>query len=276
MTRSLVVDSNMLQSPVLRNFLASSEGNVAVLPEYVWFEVYKQQSLAGLGAAFSVIGEFPDQVTVLQSWDRIAAIDAMCPELVDRMRVDGVPGGIRQMAAELAGLGGDESGISEDLRQRWAEAASKAEDMIAGADDIAVSLSEIADIFTASEIRLCRTNGRYTTEMFAKIFGAADQLYETFSTMRGAITYPESVQARYDSYLYRQALVTMIYALWWIRTGSQPPKRLDRIRNDIIDMHFAVCGTYFAGLLTQDQKAIWLYENLRLALGVVYVEAGLR
>jgi hypothetical protein len=66
----------------------------------------------------------------------------------------------------------------------------------------------------------------------------------------------------------------MIYALGWIRGGSRPTKRLDRVRNDIIDMQFAVYGTYFSGLLTEDQKAGWLYENLRRALRSVYGSDG--
>lgn len=270
MAMSLVVDSNMLQSPVLRDFLTASACNIAVLPDYVWFEVCKTQSLAGLSAAFSVIGDFPDQVTVLRSWAEVAKIDAMCPELVDRMQVENMPAGVRLMAGELAALGGDEAAVSGALRERWAGAAWQAADMLLGADDIAVSLPEIAEIFTSAEIRICRVNGRYTDEMFAKIYGVADQHYEGSTERYGAVIRPPRSQARYDSYLYRQGLVTMIYALWWIRGGSRPPKRLDRVRNDIIDMQFAVYGTYFSGLLTEDQKAGWLYENLRRALKSAY------
>lgn len=274
MVQRLVIDSNMLQSPVLRDFLSYSGDHVAVLPEYAWFEIYKQQSLAGLTAGLSVIGDFPDQLIVLEPWNRIAAIEAECPELVDRMGVEGVADGIRQMAAELADLAGDESQVSDQLRERWASSAEQAEDMLLGADDIAVSLPEIADIFSTHEIRLCRTNARYTTQMFEKIFGAAEGLYEYFSEARGVVTHPERSQARYDSYLYRQGLVTIIYALWWIRSGSQPPKRLDRVRNDIIDMQFAVYGTYFSGLLTEDRKAGWIHQNLREALKMVYAIYG--
>lgn len=275
MSVRLVIDSNMLQSPVLRDFLSFSGEHVAVLPEYVWFEIYKQQSLAGLTAGLSVIGAFPDQLIVLEPWNRIAAIEVECPELVDRMAVEGIADGIRQMVAELADLGGDESRVSDQLRERWANSAEQADDMLLGADNIVVSLPEIADMFSAHEIRLCRTNARYTTEMFEKILGAAEGLYEFFSEARGVLTHPEQSRARCDSYLYRQGLVTVIYALWWIRSGSQPLKRLDRVRNDIIDMQFAVYGTYFSGLLTEDQKAGWMHQNLREALKMVCAIDGL-
>jgi hypothetical protein len=275
MARRLVIDSNMLQSPVLRDFLLHSRTHVAVLPEFVWLETYKQQSLAGLTAGLSVIGDFPDQLIVLQPWHTIAMIESRCPELVDKMAVDGVAAGIRQMAGELAFLAGDEAGVSDELRERWASSARQAEQMILGAEDIAISLPEMAEIFSAHEIRLCRTDSRYTMEMFEKIFGAANQLYEHFSEQHGVVTYPESSQDRYDSYLYRQGLAKVIYALWWIRSGSQPPKRLDRVRNDIIDLQIAVYGTYFSGLLTDDQKAGWMHHQLREGLKMIHAIDGL-
>ena len=147
--------------------------------------------------------------------------------------------------------------------------------MLLGAEDIAISLPEIAQIFSAHEIRLCRTNGRYTMEMFEKIFGGADQLYEYFSRQRGLVTHPEASGDRYDSYFYRQGLATMIYALWWIRTGSQPPKRFDRVRNDIIDLQIAVYGTYFSGVLTDDKKAGWMHHQLVEGLKMIHAIDGL-
>ncbi|WP_293902897.1 hypothetical protein [Phenylobacterium sp.] len=74
MHRRLVVDSNMLQSASLRGFLASPT-NVAVLPDFVWFEMYKQRSLSGVQAAFSVISDSPSNVAVLKSGHEVAALD---------------------------------------------------------------------------------------------------------------------------------------------------------------------------------------------------------
>ncbi|KPH04467.1 hypothetical protein AOG23_32955 [Rhizobium acidisoli] len=64
---------------------------------------------------------------------------------------------------------------------------------------------------------------------------------------------------RYDAYLYRYALAIIIYSLWWIRNGSQLPQRLDKARNDFIDLGFAVYATYFDGFMTHDAKAGWMY-----------------
>jgi hypothetical protein len=67
----------------------------------------------------------------------------------------------------------------------------------------------------------------------------------------------------------------IIYALWWIKSGSQLPKRLDRARNDFIDLWLAVYGTYFAGLITEDAKAQWMHDNLVGALRMIGASQGL-
>src|ERR1700723_3465377 len=74
---------------------------------------------------------------------------------------------------------GEPEGVVQ-LQEKWASAIAHMDGMLKGTADIVQSLPESAEIFTADELRRCRTSTRYTTAMFEKIFGAADQLYETF------------------------------------------------------------------------------------------------
>lgn len=83
--RRLVVDSGMLQSEDLRQFLDASASNFAVLPDFVWFELYKQESIGAIVAGMSVIGEFPEQVIVLKPGKEIAQIDPRIPNMTSSM-----------------------------------------------------------------------------------------------------------------------------------------------------------------------------------------------
>lgn len=58
--RRLVVDSCVLQSDELRRFLKASEANFAALPDFIWFEFYKQESIDAIVVALSVLGGFPN------------------------------------------------------------------------------------------------------------------------------------------------------------------------------------------------------------------------
>ncbi|MBX5210778.1 hypothetical protein [Rhizobium sp. NZLR11] len=46
--KAYVIDSNMLQSDELRRYFKEECGNLAILPDLAWYELYKQQSLEGL------------------------------------------------------------------------------------------------------------------------------------------------------------------------------------------------------------------------------------
>ena len=49
----LVIDSSKLQSAELREFLSASTANLAVLPDFAWFEVFKQETVAAVLAFLS-------------------------------------------------------------------------------------------------------------------------------------------------------------------------------------------------------------------------------
>ncbi len=220
------------------SILLSTKGlhNVAVLPDYLWLEIYKQQTVASLVSAFKVIRDFPDQVAVLRPSGELGRLDPSHPALVEQMLRVGVADEMRMMVEAIVLAQQGEPEVMAQLQEKWASAAAHMDAILEGTVDIVLSLPEIAEAFTDDEIRRCRTNARYTTAMFEKIFGAADQLYETFLKPYESTPGHRSNEHRYDAYLYRQALAVIIYALWWIKSGSQLPKRLDRARNDFIDL----------------------------------------
>lgn len=262
MLRRLVVDSNMIQSPMLRDYLAEGGGNLAVLADVLWVEMYKQGSLPGVTAAFSVIRDFPDQLIVLRPGREIAEIDPTEPGFARLMCRDGVAGDIRDMTAALNLAMEGDSSVLAGLAAHWSDAARVMDGMLEGAAEIAASLPEVADTFTPNEVRQFRCTERLSVSMQEKVFGATDQIHETL--LGGYATLPGHLceRRRYDGYLYRLSLAIVVYSLWWIRNGNQMPKRLDRVRNDIIDLTFAVYATYFTGLMSEDAKARWMYQHL--------------
>jgi hypothetical protein len=165
--------------------------------------------------------------------------------------------------------------VLQQLRNLWSSSAVSLTDMHEGAIDIVTSLPEMSEqMFSQNEIRIIRINRRYTEEMFASIFGAAEQIWETLAEGHGL--QPRSMLRDHimRAYLFRYALGLVIYLLWWIRSGSPKLERVDRIRNDLIDLSFVVYGTYYDGFLTADRKAEWMFLNLSQALEAARMSAA--
>lgn len=272
----LVIDSSMLQSEDLRRFLNASVTNFAVLPDFAWFELYKQKSIEAIVTALSVIGDFPEQVIVLKSGKEIAEIDLRSPIMTSLMQRTDVTHRIRGMVATLNGPDRDQPEVHTQLERLWSGAVNFLPGMLEGAQDIMISLPEMAEqMFTPQQLRIIRINARYTPDMFSSIFGAADQIWETLSSTAQDRIWPSgSDEGKTRAYLYRYSLALVIYMLWWIKNGSQAQKRLDRMSNDLIDLSFAVYGTYYEGLMTADKKAEWMHQNLSFALNAVGAEVA--
>src|SRR5438105_12681588 len=69
-----VVDSGMLQSPVLHRYLSASASNYAVLPDFVSIEAYKIGSIDRILERWEVISQFPKQVIVRKGTSKICGL----------------------------------------------------------------------------------------------------------------------------------------------------------------------------------------------------------
>jgi len=137
--------------------------------------------------------------------------------------------------------------------------------LIKGAVDSVESFPEMqAQFFDRCEVRIIRTRGKYTGQMIFTIFGAAIPVWETLAKEYGLQRLSEEKISR--TYLFRFGLGLIMYLLWSIRGCSQAVVRIDSASNDFIDLSFAVYATYFDGLLTRDDKASWVHQNLVAAI----------
>jgi hypothetical protein len=266
MGRRLVIDSNMLQTEELNQYLAFNPRNFAVITSEVWFELYKQRCSTALMKGLAVLGQYPDQVIALRSTEEIMRIDPRVPDLVEAMELLEGAESLRQMMLAISPQEIGSPSIQAQLIAQWDAAAAENEGMLEGALDVLAALPEMQEqMFSAAQIRICRAGGRYTSDMFDSIFGAADQIWEVISEMIDT-PWQRYSEYRASSFPYRLSVGIVVYLLWWIAHGSQSRKRLEATRNDVIDIFLAVHATYADGFSTNDEKARWVYWQIKGAL----------
>ncbi len=69
-----VVDTNQLRDPALRDYLARSSSNFAVLTDYTMMEAYKGKTFANFFSSMEILVEFPDQVIALKNTGRVCGL----------------------------------------------------------------------------------------------------------------------------------------------------------------------------------------------------------
>lgn len=263
-----VIDSNMIQAPALETFLTSDPRNRAIVPIEIWFELYKQGSADALRRGLDILGRYSGQVLVLRATGEIMRF---APPFVDMTNWMVLPGGgeaVRDLAEALSLKGAADPILSEKIAAGWIAAANQNREMLEGAADVIAALPMMQnDMFSAHELGLIRRNERFTHSMFGTIFGAAEQVNEGLSELMGLPVHVDH-RVRGRSLQLRMSLAIVVHHLWWIRKGSQSKKKLEATRNDVIDLILAAQATFFDDFLTQDDKASWVYQNLKGALGL--------
>lgn len=264
--RAYVIDSNMLQTKELDRLLSVGD-TVAILPDFVWYELYKQQTLDALRLGLSVLGDHPDKVVLLRPSAEISRLNPAVADELHRLIWDGPLGDVSEMIRIVRAEAPMLRSTAAQLRTLWGWARTLRPSLIEGAAEIAQSFPEMEEsMFDSQEVRIIRTNGKYTPRMIFKIYGAAEQIWENLAAKHYIELEGLDKRLISQAYLFRFALGILILLIWWIRGGSQLAVRLDRLSNDMIDLSLAVHATYFDGIVTRDEKARWVHYNLVQAI----------
>lgn len=216
-----VIDSNMLQSAELRRYLRASVGNLAVLPDFAWYEIYKQETLDGLRHGLSVVGDHPDQTILLRPGGDIARLNPAVAEDLGRLILDGPIGDIRELVSMVRSDAPWEADAQAQLNALWAWARTTKPSLIEGAIEFVQSFPEMQEqMFHGTEIRIIRTGSKYTERMIVTIFGAAVQIWETLAKEYELPWDGLSEEEISRAYLFRFGLGLIMYLLWWVRLHS--------------------------------------------------------
>jgi hypothetical protein len=263
----LVVDSNRMNSQELAAFLESSHLHRAVITDYAWMEAYKSNSVAGLKRAFSILRDFPDQTDNLLRTKRIAGMDFRGACLGDKMIQRRAARDFKVTLSQIDRL--DERSLlplAAITPHVHAAQAHLEERMLGDMTNIREAFPMMQSLFSDAQISSIRGNDRMDPDLAHKIAHIIEETAKNLS-----LNFPNKLNrvtrnCYFDTFITRSAVAVSIYLLQWIRDGSQKDKGLKKFRNDLVDLNFAIYGTYFNGVLSNDQNLLRYHEELRVAL----------
>lgn len=260
----VVIDTNRLQSEELWGFLAMSPDNLAILPDYVLRETFKTGRADGVRGAFSILGQFPNQVVALQGTGSVSALNpdavvTMADAMASRDETAAFPDFLRQLKG--AGKGGF---IDAALAQRKGWSNEQMDRMLAGFADMAPAMAEFTKPFTAAELSIIRQEQDFTPAMTEKFFGLAASMADAVFEARPELAMP-SIDRRPDHYVFRNCPCYAVYMMSKVHIGARAWKG-QVARNDSIDVMLAAYGTYFDGVMSHDRLTNEVFHITRFLL----------
>jgi hypothetical protein len=270
-----IVDSNFLQRNELRVFLSESPSNFAVLTDYVSMEAYKGDTLTSIYRSMEILAEYPSQVIILHGTQHACSLAGDGLSFPTRMIDDDQTKGFAEYCHMLRLAQRGNTSLQRQLLEHGREANAHMDRMLQDAGTLSGAFDDIATTYTPAELRqLRKTNVPYPESLVEKTVTHVMMVAAILLREHPAVTnFPQAHEAP-DRFVFRIALCGLLLALRWIAVGGAANVRAERLRNDVVDMNFAVFATYFDGILTADQKLASLYYETNIWLTRIFSERG--
>ena len=265
-----VVDSNYLQCDALRTYLQRSRRNEVVFTDYAFMEAIKGNTLASIYKSLAILMDFPSQVMVLKTTRDVCGLHGgskgLQRRLVDvpRTREFGIfcqalrnaERGEPTMQAELLRLGREATGHLHTMQE----------------DSLAFLQSgmDAATMFNRAEQRQLREAGSVSSDVLAKLAQAAVWQCEVLFANHPAVRRLPTRTELTNTYIFRSSLCHLLLVLRWAYDGGASPSA-EKLRNDMVDTHFASYSTYFDDLLSHDRTARTIAERARVLLPRIHL-----
>lgn len=266
----VVVDSNQLQSEVLRTYLAKSKSNFAVLTDYVAMEAYKGDTLASIYKSMAIVCDFPDQVIVLKGTRAACGLKGRTAGLQRRFIDEAQTTGFVTYVDHLREAQNGNRRIQQQLLDLGKEATAHLDRMLADAQTTGAVIDDIARLYSKEERQAIRLGQNYSSAMVDKtVKNILHIVGTTFRDHPNAHIIPTYAELP-NTYIFRVALCTYLLALERGANGAARDVAPAKLRNDFVDMNFAAYGTYFDGLMTTDARVLRIHKEARIWLVALF------
>lgn len=271
MTRRTIIDTNALQSPQLRAYLSRSPSHFAVLTDYSAMESYKGNTLVNIFRNMEVLADFPKQVIILKSTATVCGLRGRRAGLQRRMIDDDQTRNFQNYcdALQLAKRG--HVSAQRQLLEHGREADAHLTRLLDDAVKLPEILETVAATFSEDELKIIRTKVPFTHSLMDKVLKFVIDLTASFFSTHPNVTVIPGTNELTNTFLFRVALCSVVWALDWIGVGGAKGVKPEKIRNDIVDVNFATFATFFDGLLSMDNKVVRLYQH---ALAILELMSG--
>lgn len=265
-----IVDSNALQSTLLRTYFSESITNFAVVTDYAAMEAHKGDTLASIFPSMALLAEFPKQVMVLKTTGVVCGLSGrqagLRSRMIDQKQTRGFPEYCK--ALDAARLG------NESARQQLLDNGRAADEqmnrMLADAQNMPDAVRATSARFTEYEVKLIRTDSQFSDQLIRKVLDSVialtRELYVRHPKPPAAVRTLDELS---NTFLFRTALCGFFLALDWIAVGGPKDVKITKLRNDIVDVNFAAYATFFDGLLSMDEKLVRIYHRAAFVLDAI-------
>ncbi len=251
-----VVDSNYLQSDLLRDYLSNSSNKI-VIPDSVSIEAHA----GDICKSMKVLCRNHQQVIILKRTEKILKLSmdesTYKEKLIDLNQTSDFKNFCHLLYA------GENGNTKEQINKYRRESKAERDRTERESLNIAPQISSMFSKLKKQEKQILKSSDYPYEDDSMKNKISIDvgihvgNMYSSYSNTKEI---PNEINLKW-SYLYRNSVCTYFFALQRYLDGGLDKIHPRKIRNDIVDMQIMSYATYFNGILSMDKRAIKIFNQ---------------
>ena len=255
-----IVDCNALESGELREFLAASSANQALVTDFCVMESFNRGP--GVHLSYQTLSEYPCQVRILETTPLIARLRPRSKGLASRFTDHD---GTMQFPRSCKALVARESMAGTNFALKCQIAEDFIAELTPAAESMRKPMIEMMSKHSREELKALRTQKRLTHAMLdvatPDIARLTAMLFRDIPLVGRLPDFPQVLY----SYPFRLSVSHYALSVYWARTGGLQSLPVEKLRNDITDCAYSAHASFFDGLITRDERMSEVY-NLTIKL----------
>jgi len=264
-----VIDANYFQAPALREYLSSSRKNFVVFNDYACMEAYKGNAVKSIYKSIETVSIFPRQIIVLKGTRDVVQLTLSAKDPLLFVDADQTQDFRDFCLGVRLAVEGDEE-LKAQIIVKGKTATTHLAAMRDDAFKIVAGILQLAKSFTPEHLRTLRKREILPAALVGKIVKEILLLAALLCLKHPDINQMPNADQIRDTYVFRFAVSVYLLCLRWISDGGPGAVRLEKLRNDMVDMNYVAYATFFDGLLTNDNKMNEIYGETCFVLESVF------
>ncbi|OLY76467.1 hypothetical protein AU074_18415 [Pseudomonas sp. ATCC PTA-122608] len=259
-----------MQHPKLREFLKNPK-NRAVLTDFSAMEAYKGDTLNSIFKSMSVVSDFPNQVIILKGSAKICGMSGRQKGLQRRLIDETQTCEFPKFAHNLREAESGNIHLRRQLLDLGKSATEHLEKtMLIDAEQMREAFTILGNEYTKEERAVLREQRMYTSSMVDRLAKTLLVITDQIFTDTPIVRKRPSFQELPNTLIFRVSLACYVMAITRSAQGGMRNMRPDRLRNDLVDMIFVAYGTYFDGIMSDDENVNLMFKETCLMLAGLF------
>lgn len=261
-----VIDSSVLRSEALRDYLAGGSTHIAIITDHLAMELFKGDGETNVPHSLRILADFPTQVVVLRSTNKILKLKPKASGLHARLVDDEQTEGFRLYCQALfsRSLSGEE--LAADRARKQFAANHRYQRLSGSVPTIRATIDRLRKSYRPDELKALRKKEPLPTDFWRRftddLFDATVDFYRQIPGLP-----PLNADGIFYTLAFRYTLCGYARAIDWIGQGGYESASDAKLMNDYTDMAYSAYATFYDGLLTEDRK---LGENHAFAARMMH------